>query len=186
MTTRIQARMTLIRVTAVLAASAALSFPLLTHAQQKYRIDVSPPQQSRYVKEHIIDAGDAPGHQLRIVEIEKDYTRNPPTVMGVKITKIRQWAFTNYTNGIGPVIYYETWSDGRGNTFFVEGTSETQSQITATGSRRGTSSGSGRITGGTGKFATIQGVLAGVTEFDSDPNNGYNRNNTRLEYWFRN
>ncbi|UCH47296.1 MAG: hypothetical protein JSU95_14565 [Betaproteobacteria bacterium] len=169
-----------------LLAITAISSPLISYAQQKYKIDVSPPQQSRYVKEHIIDAGDAPGHQLRIVEIEKTYTSNHPVVKGVKITDVRQWAFTNYTNGIGPVIFYETWSDGRGNTFFVEGTSETQSQITATGSRRGTSSGSGRITGGTGKFATIQGILAGHTEFDSDPKNGYNRNNTNIEYWFRN
>lgn len=177
--------MKLIQVTAALAASVALSFPALTHAQQKYRIDVSPPQQSRYVQEHIIEAGDAPGHQLRIVEIEKKYTSSHPIFRGVKITKVRQWAFTNYTNGVGPVIFYETWSDGRGNMFFVEGTAETESQITATGSRRGTSSGSGRITGGTGKFATIQGVLAGRTEFDSDPNDGYNRNKGRIEYWFR-
>jgi len=137
------------------------------------------------VNEHIIDAGDAPGHQLRIVEIEKTCSRNHPKVRGVNITKVRQWAFTNYTNGIGPVIFYETWSDDNGNMFFLEGTSETESRITATGSRRGTSHGSGRITGGTGQFTSIQGGLVGHTEFDSDPDNGYNRNTSRLEYWFR-
>lgn len=185
MTTCVPASTKPIQIGLVIVAFAAILFPAGSHAQKKFQIDVSPPQQSRYVKEHIIDAADAPGHQLRIVEIEKDYTSSHPIVRGVKITKVRQWAFTNYTNGVGPVIFYETWSDGRGNMFFVEGTAETESQITATGSRRGTSSGSGRITGGTGKFATIQGVLAGRTEFDSDPNDGYNRNKGRIEYWFR-
>jgi len=83
------------------------------------------------------------------------------------------------------VVFYETWSDDGGNMFFVEGTSETESRITATGSRRGTSNGSARITGGTGKLTSIQGVLVGHTEFDSAPDNGYNRNTSRLEYWLR-
>ncbi len=164
---------------------AVFVLPGISQAQQIQRVDVSPPQSSRYVKEHIIDAGDAPGHQLRIVEIEKSYSENHPVVGGIKITQVRQWAFTNYTNGVGPVIYFETWSDEKGNRFYVEGTAETESQLTATGSKRGTSGGSGRITGGTGKFATIQGILAGRTEFDSDPINGYNRNKGRIEYWFR-
>ncbi len=175
----------LIRIIVVLLSLAGLALPTGAHAQQKHKVDVSPPQKSRYVKEHIIDAGDAPGHQLRIVQIEKAYTRNHPTIRNVKITEVRQWGFTNYTNGVGPVIYFETWSDGGENMFFVEGTSETASRITATGSRRGTSHGSGRITGGTGKFASIQGTIVGHTEFDSDPNNGYNRNTGRMEYWFR-
>lgn len=173
------------RIVIALLAVTGFTLPAISQAQQKYKVDVSPPQQSRYVKEHIIDAGDAPGHQLRIVEIEKAYTNNNPAVRGVKITKVHQWAFTNYTNGAGPVIFYETWSDDSGNMFFVEGTAETESQITATGSKRGTSNGSGRITGGTGKLAKIQGILVGHTEFDSDPDNGYNRTKGRIEYWFR-
>ena len=171
--------------TATLFCIVFSALPTATLAQQKYQLEISPPQSSRYVKEHIIEAGDAPGHQLRIVEIEKTYTRNHPKIRGVTITTVRQWAFTNYTNGIGPVIFFETFSDDNGNAFFVEGTSETESRITATGSRRGTSHGSGRITSGTGKLASIQGVLVGHTEFDSDPDVGYSRNNTRVEYWFR-
>ena len=154
-------------------------------AQAPYKAEIVPPQHSRYVKEHIIDAGDAPGHQLRIVEIEKTYSSDHPVIASVKITQVRQWAFTNYTNGVGPVIYFEIWSDDSGNSFSVEGSAETESQLTATGSKRGTSGSSARITGGKGKFATIQGILAGRTEFDSDPNNGYNRYKGRIEYWFR-
>jgi len=73
----------------VLINLATLSFCGGLHAQQIQKVDISPPQSSRYVKEHIIAAGDAPGHQLRIVEIEKTYTRNHPQVRGVKITKVR-------------------------------------------------------------------------------------------------
>lgn len=175
----------LIRFFVVLLSLAGLALPTGAHAQQKHKVDLSPPQKSRYVKEHMIDAGDVPGHQLRIVEIEKIFTRNHPKVRGAKITKVRQWAFTNYTNGVGPVIFYETWSDDDGNMFFVEGDALTESRTTATGSRRGTSHGTARIVGGTGKFTSIQGATVGHTEFDSDPNNGYNRTTGRMEYWFR-
>ena len=41
-----------------------------------------------------------------------------------------------------------------------------------------------RFTGGTGKFATIRGVVTDVVKFDTDPDNGYNDGVERGEYWF--
>jgi len=175
----------LIRIIVVLLSLAGLALPTGAHAQQKHKVDLPPPQSSRYVKEHIIDAGDVLGHQLRIVEVEKIYTKNNPVILGVKASKVLQWAFTNYIDGVGPVIVYEAWSMEDGNTIFMEGTALTESRTTATGSRRGSSQGTLHFVGGTGKFASLQGLTVARTEFDSDPDNGYNRPTGRIEYWIR-
>src|SRR5712664_3412540 len=45
-------------------------------AQQKYTIADAPQSKSQYVKEHIIDVGDRPGHQLRVYEIRIEYPAN--------------------------------------------------------------------------------------------------------------
>lgn len=185
MTIRTILENSLTRTIAFLFLFSGLILPIGSHAQQKHKADLPSPQTSRYVKEHIIDAGDVPGHQLRIVEVEKIYTKNNPVIKGVKVSKVRQWAFTNYIDGVGPVIVYEAWSMEDGNTIFLEGTALTESRITNTGSRRGSSQGILRIVGGTGKFASIQGLTAASTQFDSDPDNGYNRPKGRIEYWDR-
>src|SRR5262245_49189968 len=86
-----------------------LASPAL-QAQEKFKYEYTAPQSSKYLQEHVIDADDMPGHKLRIVEIQRTYTKNNPTIMGVKVLEQRQTAFTNYVNGAGPVIAYETWS----------------------------------------------------------------------------
>ena len=86
----------IIRTVVVLLSLSGLALPTGLLAQQKHKADLPPPQSSRYVKEHIIDAGDVLGHQLRIVEVEKIYTKNNPVILGVKASKVLQWAFTNY------------------------------------------------------------------------------------------
>jgi hypothetical protein len=59
-----------------------------------------------------------------------------------------------------------------------------ETKPTATGSKRGTSHSVSKILGGSGRFAKLRGTAVEVTEFDTDPKSGYNRGNTRGEYWF--
>jgi len=153
-------------------------------AQEKYTYDYTPPQSSRYVEEHVIDVDDMPGHKLRIVEIQRTYTKDHPVIMGVKVTEQWQRAFTNYVGGTGPVIAYETWLMEDGSKIFLQVDALTSSETTPTGSRRGLSQGTLRIVGGTGKFASLRGVIVTSVEFDSDPKTGYNRPTGRGEYWF--
>lgn len=154
------------------------------YAQEKYTYEYSPPQSSRYVQEHIIDVDDVPGHKLRIVEIQRVYTKDHPVVMGVKVVENWQRAFTNYIGGTGPVQAYETWLLEDGSKIFLEVNALTSSEATSTGSRRGTSHGTSRIVGGTGKFVSIQGMVVTSVEFDTDPKTGYNRPTGHGEYWF--
>jgi hypothetical protein len=57
-------------------------------AQQKYTYEhTTSPLSSRYVQQHRIDIGDAPGHQIRIFEVHNQYTRGHPIIRGAKVVE---------------------------------------------------------------------------------------------------
>ena len=155
------------------------------YAQEKYSYShSSPPQASRYVHEYIIDVDDVAGHKVRIVEVQRTYTKDHPVIMGTKVVETWFRGFTDYIGGNGPGHGYETWILEDGNKLFLESIFLSSTEPTATGSRRGTSHSTGRFVGGTGKYSSIQGVLISSVEFDTDPKTGYNRPAGRGEYWF--
>jgi len=154
------------------------------HAQQKYLYNYSsPPDSSRYVHDYSIEVDDVPGHKVRIVEIQRSFVKDPPTILGTKIVETWFRGFTDYRDGAGPGHGYETWTLEDGNKVFLESVFASVSEPTASGYRRGEAYATARFVGGTGKFAFIQGTLTSKTEFDNDPNAGYNRPSTRGEYW---
>jgi hypothetical protein len=157
---------------------------LPSHAQQKYTyFHNTPPDSSRYVREHVIEVEDMPGHRVRIVEIQRTYTRNHPTVAGVKV--VEEWfrGYTDYRASGGPGRGYETWILEDGNKVFLEDQFTSMVEVTASGSRRGASYGVQHFSGGTGPFNGIRGTINSATEFDTDPKTGYNRPSSRGEYW---
>jgi hypothetical protein len=141
---------------------------------------------SRYVQQHLIDVGDVPGHQIRIQEAHRINPPNGHAIDGVKITESWVRGYSDYVNGVGPAWGYSVWMMEDGNRIFLEYTGTSESQTTASGSRRGTYHGTTRITGGTGRFTKIRGQLADIAEFDTDPNKGYNRVSSKGEYWLEN
>ena len=154
-------------------------------AQQKYAYKHSTtPQSSRYVQQHRIDVGDIPGHQVRIYEIVNKYTRGHPIIRGTKVVEVWARGFSDYINGVGPTQGYGVWMLEDGNKIYTEWRGTSYSEPTSTGSISGTFHGTIRLTGGTGKFATIRGVVTDVVKFDTDPDNGYNDGTERGEYWF--
>jgi hypothetical protein len=155
-----------------------------SYAQEKYSFNhSSPPETSRYIRDHSIDVDDVPGHKVRIVEIQRTYTNDQPVIMGTKVVETWFRGFTDYVGGTGPGHGYETWVLEDGNKLYLELIFLSSTEPTATGSRRGTSRASFRLIGGTGKFAPIQGTLTSSTEFDTDPKAGYNRPTIHGEYW---
>jgi hypothetical protein len=154
-------------------------------AQQKYPIATTGEGvKSRYVQQHIVDVGDLPGHQIRIQETQRTNPSSGHAIDGVKITEDWVRGFSNYTTGVGPAWGYFIWMMEDGSKIFGEYTGTSESQTTASGSRRGTYHGVARITGGTGRFAKIRGQTVDISEFDTDPANGYNRVSSKGEYWF--
>lgn len=157
------------------------------HAQQKYTYShASPPDASKYIRDHSIEVDDVPGHKVRIVEIQRTYTKDHPTIMGTKVVESWFRGFTDYGASGGPGHGYETWILEDGSRIYLETTFLSYVQTTATGSRRGTSHSTDRIVGGTGRFVSIRGQLSASVEFDSDPKTGYNRPVTQGEYWLAN
>jgi hypothetical protein len=139
----------------------------------------------RYVQQHIIDVDDVPGHQIRILEIQRTYSHDmEPVVDGERVVEAWVRSSSNYTGGIGPVSGYTTWITDKGNRIFIEAIGTSESQMTETGSRRGTYHGTARLVGGTARFAKIRGVLVEVSKFDTDPKTGYNTLDSHGEYWF--
>jgi hypothetical protein len=154
-------------------------------AQQKYVFShTTPAQSSRYLQQHIIDVEDMPGHQIRILEIERKYTKDHPMVAGVKVVAVIVRGFSDYTDGVGPAQGYEKWVLEDGNQIFAEWLGTSYTEKTSTGAREGTFNGTRYLIGGTGKFATIRGVLTEKSEFNTDPDNGYNNSFSQGQYWF--
>ena len=157
------------------------------NAQQKFVYShSSPPDASKYIRDYSIDVDDVPAHKVRIVEIQRTYTKEPPTIMGTKVVETWFRGFTDYGSSGGPGHGYETWILEDGNKVFLESVFLSSTESTPTGSRRGTSHSTSRFVGGTGKYASIRGNLSASTEFDNDPKTGYSRPSSRGEYWLMN
>jgi hypothetical protein len=125
---------------------------------------------ARYTQQHTIDVGDLPGHQVRVFEIRRTYPSNPPVVNGVKIVESWTRGISDYTNNNGSSVVYHVYVGENGDKFFVTSSAIAEQ---APGTRKTTITTAGTVTGGTGEFFGIMGVLrlsalndlqAGVTE----------------------
>jgi hypothetical protein len=172
---------------ALLVLIALMTVATVASAQQKSAISTTGEGvKSRYVQQHIIDVDDVPGHQIRIQETQRINPGSGHSIDGVRITEEWVRGFSNYINGSGPAWGHVTWIMEDGSKILLEYTGTSETQQTASGSRRGTYHGVSRITGGTNRFAKIRGRTVDVAEFDTDPSKGYNRVSSNGEYWFEN
>src|SRR4051794_29688223 len=58
-------------------------------------------QDSKYVQQHVIDVGDVPGHQVRVVEIHRTPSNATPNCEGLKIAESWNRGYSDYINGNG-------------------------------------------------------------------------------------
>ncbi len=165
---------------------AALLVADVAWAQQKFPINAtSEGVKSRYVQQHVIDVGDLPGHQARILEVHRVHSMKQIVLDGVKVVEEWDRGFSDYTNGVGPARGYGIWVLEDGNKVFLEWNGTAHSEATVTGSKRGTFNGATKIVGGTGKFTKMRGMMTDAVEFDTDPEKGYSRALNKGEYWFQ-
>lgn len=161
-----------------------LSLPI--QAQQKFPIESqSDWYTSRYTKQHIIEANDVAGHQIRIFELHR--VSNEKTRMAFSGSRVREswvWGYSDSVSGVGRNWGYGTWYLEDGNRISFEYAGTSKSQLADNGVSVGTYHGVARITGGTGKFKGVRGMLSDVVEFNTDPASGYNRASSKGEYWF--
>jgi hypothetical protein len=146
-------------------------------AQEKQQVSFkTSAENTKYTQQHMIDVGDFPGHQVRVYEIHRTFPNNAPVVSGVAIKE--QWtrAISDYTDNNGPGTTYGIYVLENGDKFFTRSSLVAQS----TGAGKLTASTVGYITGGTGKFAGIKGIVRTVNT--ADPKAGVNEGQTEIEY----
>lgn len=158
----------------------------VAQAQTHYPIeDKSTWSTGKYVQQHIIDAGDVPGHKVRILEVQRIYNdKSGLAVSGIKVKEAWVWGYSDYINGKGKAWGYGMWMLEDGNKVYNEWAGSTSSKPKPNGSIEGTFNGVTSLKGGTGKFSSIRGTLTDVNAFNNDSTNGYNRSESKGEYWF--
>lgn len=168
-------------------ALALLPLGSIVWAQQRYPIETAGEGQtaSKYTQQLAIDVGDVAGHQVRVVELMRNYSEETKLrIMGARVKESWFRGLTDYVNGSGPARGYSVWILEDGEKIFLAWDSISQSEATAAGSRRGSSEAVTRITGGTGKYKGIRGLMRDSVQFDTDPKQGYSRAVSKGEYWF--
>lgn len=146
-------------------------------AQEKQRVSFKvPAENAKYTQQLFIDVGDVPGHQVRVFE-RHNIPSNPPVINGVKLVETWTRVTTDYTDNNGTSAGYGVFVLENGDKFFARFSSVAQS----TGAGKLTGMTVGTITGGTGKFAGIRGVVRSVNT--ADPKAGVYDGQTDIEYW---
>ena len=135
-------------------------------------------EDTKYTQQHVIDVGDVSGHQVRLLEIHRTYSGNPPEINGIKIVESWTRGITDYNNNNGEGTIYGVYVLENGDKFFTRGALvATQSPEASTL----TAITVGPITGGTGKLARINGMARTTTS--ANPQAGVNETQVDIEYW---
>src|SRR5262249_29392961 len=150
-------------------------------AQEMQRVSYkTPAANSKYTQQHFVDVGDVAGHQVRVLEIHRVFPTDPPVINGIKLKE--QWTrgVSDYIDNNGTAINYSVFVMDNGDKFFVRTTVLVQNNTKPDGSKQSVATSTGFITGGTGKFAGITGIVRSVNVFD--PKAGLNEGQTEIEY----
>jgi len=144
--------------------------------QVVFKVD---PANSKYTQQYVIDVGDVPGHKVRLFEIRRSFPNNSPVINGMKIVESWTRGVSDYIDNNGPAVVYHVYVAENGDKFFAQ-SSTVATQVPGTTKFTGTTV--GPITGGTGNFAGIQGLVR--VSISADPESGANETEVGIEYWF--
>ena len=139
------------------------------------------PANSKFTQQHTLDVGDVPGHQVRIYEHHRTFPTNPPTFDGARVSEVWNRAYSDYTNLNGRAWGYSIYSLENGDKIFARYEGATQSAVGSDGSRKTTFAGVITLTGGTGKFRGIRGLIRTTSTFD--PKANVSETQDEGEYW---
>jgi hypothetical protein len=170
---------TTLRAAIALAAALGLCSAGGAWAQQKQKISYKVgAENTKYPQRHVIDVGDEPGHTIGIYEIHRTFGANAPVINGVKLKETWTRGYSDLVNNNGLTTNYQTFVGENGDRFFV--LTRAMGHADATGKRSTVSV--GQISGGTGKFAGMKGLVR--AQGASDGKRGFNETSTEIEYWF--
>ena len=156
---------------------AALAIALSASAQQKQRVSFVAVGNSKYTKQHVIDVGDAPEHKLRLYELQRSFPADGPVFEGVRLVDLWIRGISDFTEVNGLATAYSEYVFENGDRIFAR-----SDLVATTDAGKSATLAAGRITGGTGKFRGIRGIIR-VTSAP-DPKSGFMRSAFDVDYWF--
>jgi hypothetical protein len=166
--------------TIIIAAALVFAQPALAQTPQKQRISYrAPASTTQYTQQHVIEAGDVPGHQIRVFEIHRTFgstavgvatsasdkqakaASDAPVFNGIEAKEIWTRGFSDYTDGSGRVHGYSVYNLESGDKIFssYEGLALTPAGGKTNATYVIT------FTGGTGQFKNIRGMMRGTGIF---------------------
>jgi hypothetical protein len=138
-------------------------------------------QDSKYTQQHVIDVGDVPGHQVRILEVHRTPSNAKPNCEGLKVVEAWNRGYSDYTNLNGRAWGYDVTVLENGDKIFGQFSGTTQTTFKSDGTKKTLYTGVTTFTGGTGKYRGIRGMSQVTSAFD--PKTGFNENQWEDEYW---
>jgi hypothetical protein len=154
-------------------------------AEEKCKMSgVVPASNATYTQQHVIDVGDVPGHQVRILEVHRTYPADAkPNCEGIKRTEEWDRGYSDYIDRNGRSWGYGVIALENGDKIFSEYSGTSQTVVNPDGSKKSTFSGVRRYTGGTGRYQLVRGIERTNDVFDPDKN--FNQHQYDAEYWFQ-
>jgi len=160
--------------TALLCLSVALATSAVAQQRQHIAYKTSA-ENTKYVQQLNVDAGDTPNHIVRIFDLHRSHP-NGPVINGLKLVEETARGTTDVTDGNGTSVVYGVYTMENGDRFFAK-----LAQVNQKSGDRISATGIGPITGGTGKFSDIHGTIQFAVNFDVK--SGFNEGQTDIDYY---
>lgn len=158
-------------------------------AQQKRAIAfTAAPDSGEYLQDHRVEVGDVPGHIVRVIQVTWDVSQMEPvpSFNGVAVTAVTSSSMTDYYdfNGLGQGYLVFTLENG--DKIFSDFNGATHTAFLDDGSPSSSHfSGIMTLTGGTGDFKGIRGLIRQVTDWNLATDKSHTQPTTfEGEYWF--
>jgi hypothetical protein len=170
------------RITLTLTTSALLCLAVALPAgnavaQQKQRVSYKvSAENSKFTQQLNIDAGDLPNHIMRVYEVRRTFPNDAPVINGLKLVEEWDRGTADLADGNGTGTLVSVYVMENGDKFF-----DRRAALAQGTPEKFTSTHVGYITGGTGKFAGMQGIVRAST--NNDLKTSVTETQTDIEYW---
>ena len=146
-------------------------------AQQKQRVSYKvSAENSKYTQQLNIAAEDLPNHIVRVYEAHRTFPNDAPVINGLKLVEEWDRGAAELTDGNGTGTQVTGYVMENGDKFF-----DRRAVVAQNPSGKFTSAHVGHITGGTGKFAGMQGIVRASVNIDVKTS--VTETQIDIEYW---
>ena len=146
-------------------------------AQEKQRVSYKvSAENSKYTQQLNIAAEDLPNHIVRVYEVRRTFPNDAPIINGLKLVEEWNRGTADLADGNGTGTLVSVYVMENGDKFF-----DRRAVVAQNPSGGFTSTHVGHITGGTGKFAGMQGIVRASVNFDIKTS--VTETQTDIEYW---